>query len=30
MKARIGCAVIGYGGMGHWHAQRIARHDALT
>ena len=30
MKTRIGCAVIGYGGMGHWHAQRIAKHDELA
>ena len=29
MKARIGCAVIGFGGMGHWHAQRIAKHGDL-
>lgn len=30
MRSKIGCAVIGFGGMGHWHAQRIAKNEELT
>lgn len=27
MNRPIGCAVIGYGGMGHWHAERLRARD---
>ena len=29
MSKKIGCAAIGCGGMGQWHAQRIAQHPEL-
>ena len=30
MNKRIGCAVIGFGGMGSWHGQRIAKNEELA